>query len=39
MPSENISSLSNVYIGIGVSHVTKPARYVRNNGAVSVWHL
>jgi hypothetical protein len=39
MRSENISDISNVYIRIGVSNVSKPARCVRDPGALSVWHL
>jgi len=39
MPSENISDVSNVYMRIGVSNVSKHAGCVRDPGAVSVWHL
>jgi hypothetical protein len=34
----NISGIRNVYIGIGVTHVSKP-RCVGDLSAVSIWHL
>ncbi len=39
MRFENIWGISNVYTDIGVSHVSKLARCVRDLGALSVWHL
>jgi hypothetical protein len=39
MRSENIFGIGVVYISIGVSHVSKPARCVGDFGPVSVWHV
>ncbi len=35
----NIFGISNVYTGIGVSHVSKPARCVGDVGPVPIWHF